>query len=435
MNKKEVLELKRRFKKDEATFTRLVGCYVDCNRNKICKFGGKFLTLEEEEYYKYLEIANKALSGTLGNNLLELSFPMEEEEVGGRQQILMALRESKLEDDGLLDAYYDLVIDTYDHAGNYLILLYHDTYDVMTRTTDNDNLDESEEVYDYLICAICPVDLSKPGLGYLESEQRIGNRVRDWVVGAPDTAFLFPAFTDRSTDIHATLFYTKNTKEPHSEFMANGLGCGVERTATEQKMAFHSIVRNVLGAEDENTEDILMDIQQNLSYMIEEYEETHDEDADTFVLDSDTIGKLLEESNVPEEKASRIEKSVEEAFGDKPPVAEHVIDAKSLVQNEIRLEKKEMESQIATLNLQLTEKNTQLEEKSSQLEERTTQLLEKQEEIETYMAETRNYDVVLHVKPEKTSQIHSSVIDGKKCIVIPMEDDEQATINGVNTQL
>ena len=428
MNKKEILEIKRRFKKEEASFTRLVGCYVDCNKNKICKFGGKFLNLEEEEFYKYLEIANKSLSGTLGNNLLELSFPLQEEEVGGRQQILMALRESKLEDENLLDTYYDLIIDTYDEVGNYLILLFHDSYDVMTRTSDNDNLDESEEVYNYLICAICPVALSKPGLGYLEAEGRIGSRIRDWVVGAPDTAFLFPAFTDRSTDIHATLFYTKNTKEPHSEFMANGLGCGVERTATEQKMAFHSIVRNVLGAEDEHTEDILMDIQQNLSDMIEEYEETHDEDADAFVLDKATLGKLLEESNVPEEKASRIEKSVDEAFGDKAPIAENVIDAKALVQNEIRLEKKEMESQIVTLN-------KQLEDKNSELEERTVQLKEKEEEIETYMAETRNYDVVLHVKPEKANKIHSSVIDGKKCIVIPMEENEQATINGVNTTL
>ena len=427
MNKKEILELKRRFKKDEATFTRLVGCYVDGNRNKICNFGSKFLTLEEEEYYKYLDIANKALSGTYGNNLLDLSFPLGEEEVGGRQQILMALRETKLEDEALLNTYYDLVIDTYDHPGNYLILLYHDTYDVMTRTTDSINLDESEETYSYLICAICPVDLSKPGLGYLENEQRIGNRVRDWVVGAPDTAFLFPAFNDRSTDIHSCLFYTKNTKEPHSEFMANGLGCGVERTATEQKMAFHSIVRNALGAEAEGTEDMLLDIQQNLSYMIEEYEETHDEE-DIFVLDKDTIGKLLEDSNVPEEKAQKIEKSVEEAFGDKLPLAENVIDSKALVQNEIRMEKKEMEDQIVVLNQQLTEKNTELAE-------RTTQLQEKQEEIDNYIAETRNYDVVLHVKPEKANQIHSSMIDGKKCIVIPMDENEQATINGVNTTL
>jgi hypothetical protein len=298
----------------------------------------------------------------------------------------------------------------------------------MTRTSDNDNLDESEEVYSYLICAICPVALSKPGLGYLEEEQRIGSRVRDWVVGAPDTAFLFPAFTDRSTDIHSTLFYTKNTKEPHSEFMANGLGCGIERTATEQKMAFHSIVRNVLGAEDEHTEDILMDIQQNLSYMIDEYEETHDEDADAFVLDKATIGKLLEESNVPEDKINRIEKGVDEAFGSKPPMAENVIDTKALEQNVVRIEKQELQSQVATLSSQLNEKNTQLEE-------RTIQLQEKQEEIDNYKAETKNYDVVLHVKPEKANQIHTSVINGQKCLVIPMNEDEQATINGINTTL
>lgn len=426
MNKKEVLELKRRFKKEAATFTRVCGCYVDGNHNKVCKFGNTFLNLEEDEFYKYLEIANKALSGTIGNNLLELKFPIEEEEVGGRQHILMALRASKLEDENLLDTFYDLVIDTYDHAGNYLIVLFHDAYDVMSWTSDNNNLDESEEVYEYLICAICPVDLSKPGLGFLEEEHRIGPRVRDWVVGAVDTAFLFPAFNDRSTDIHSTLFYTKNTKEPHSEFMANGLGCGIERTATEQKMAFHSIVRNVLGAEDEHTDDVLLDLQQNLSDMIDEYAETHDDDEDVFLLDKEVVTKLLADSDISEEKAAKIEKSVDEAFGEKPPAAENVIDSKALVQNELRVEKMALEDQVGTLTVQLTEKD-------EALAERTSQLIEKQEEIDNYIAETKTYDVVLRVKPEKASQIKSQVINGQKCLVIPMGEDEHATINGVNT--
>lgn len=426
MNKKEVLELKRRFKKEAATFTRVCGCYVDGNHNKVCKFGNTFLNLEEDEFYKYLEIANKALSGTIGNNLLELKFPIEEEEVGGRQHILMALRASKLEDENLLDTFYDLVIDTYDHAGNYLIVLFHDAYDVMSRTSDNNNLDESEEVYEYLICAICPVDLSKPGLGFLEEEHRIGPRVRDWVVGAVDTAFLFPAFNDRSTDIHSTLFYTKNTKEPHSEFMANGLGCGIERTATEQKMAFHSIVRNVLGAEDEHTDDVLLDLQRNLSDMIGEYAETHDDDEDVFLLDKEVVTKLLADSEISEEKAAKIEKSVDEAFGEKPPAAENVIDSKALVQNELRVEKMALEDQVGTLTVQLNEKD-------EALAERTSQLIEKQEEIDNYIAETKTYDVVLRVKPEKASQIKSQVINGQKCLVIPMGEDEHATINGVNT--
>ena len=312
----------------------------------------------------------------------------------------------------------------------------------MTRTRDNINVDESEEVYKYMLCAICPVSLSKPGLGYLEKEQRIGPRIRDWVVGAPDTGFLFPAFNDRSTDIHSTLFYTKNTKEPHSEFMTNGLGCGVERTATEQKMAFHSIVRNVLGAEDESTDDVMLDIQQNLSEMVDEYTETHDDDADPFILDSEAMNKVLNDCHVSEEKISRIEKSVTEAFGDKPPVVENVIDSKALAANEIRVEKLALESQVGELTLELNEKTAQLEEKdsvieekNSQIEERTTQLLEKQEEIDNYVAETKTYDVVLRVKPEKASQIHSQVINGEKCLVIPMKDNENATINGINTTL
>lgn len=413
MNKKEVLEIKRRFKKEAATFQQMVGCYVDGNKNKICKFGGKFLNLEDEEFYKYLEIANKSLSGTLGNNLLNLDFPLQEEEVGGRQQILMALRDSKLSDEALLETYYDLIIDTYDHVGNYLILLFYDVYDVLTRTTDNDNLDESEEAYEYLICAICPVDLSKPGLSYLDDEKRIGPRIRDWVVSAPDTAFLFPAFNDRSTDVHSCLFYTKNTKEPHTEFMTNGLGCGAIRTATEQKMAFTTIVRNALGADREDTEDLILDIQQNLSDMIDEYDETHDDD-EVFVLDKNTMGKLLEASDIPEEKVTKIEKGVEEAFGDQLPPAEHILDAKAVAANSIRLEKMALEDQVGVL---------------------TTQLQDKTEELDHYISETKTYDVVLRVKPEKASQIHSKEIDGKKCIVIPMEENEHATINGVNTNI
>ena len=108
MNKKEILELKRRLKKDACTFTRMCGCYVDADRNKVTTIGETFLNLEDEEFYKYLEIAKKVLSGTVGNNILELEFPAEEEAPGGRQQFLMGLRESALKSDELMDAFYDL---------------------------------------------------------------------------------------------------------------------------------------------------------------------------------------------------------------------------------------------------------------------------------------------------------------------------------------
>lgn len=408
MDKKGVAELKRRFTKENCTFTRLCGCYVDAGKNKVVDLSETFLNLEDEEFYKYLEIAKKTLSGTIGNNLLELNFPLDEEAAGERQQFLLGLRESKLKNPELLERFYDMVIESYDYTGNYLILLFHDAYDVMTKTTDNNALDESEEVFEYLLCAICPVQLSKPGLGYREDENRIGPRIRDWVVSVPDSGFLFPAFTDRSTDIHSLMFYTKDTKAPHAEFMELGLGCGARRTATEQKMTFHSIVKQAYGDDVEKSGEVLMEIQQNLNDLVEEKAELEE---DPVILTPELLTNVMEESGVAPEKAEKIGKTCAEEFAEEAPLAENVVDSKALAANEQIQKEKELVAQVEVLQQQLKEK--QIEEEADEV--------------------VKTYDVVLRVKPEKVSQIKSEIINGQKCLVIPMAEDEHANVNGVNT--
>ena len=354
MNKKDVLELKRRLKKEYCTFTRMCGCYVDIDGTKITKIEETFLNLEDEEFYKYLDIAKKVLSGSIGNNLLELKFPAEEEAAGGRQQILMGLRESKLKNDDLMDTFYDMIIDSYDYVGNYLILIFHDAYDVMTKTSDNDKLDESEEVYEYLLCAICPVNLTKPGLGYREDENRIGPRIRDWVVGAPDTGFVFPAFTDRSTDIHSVMFYTRDTKTPHAEFMESGLGCGAKFTATEKKLTFQNIVKDVIGEDDEESDAMFLDIQGNLSGLIEVPAEDEEEKEPSPLTLTD-IASVLSDSGLSEEQTAVIEKTYEDTFGEDLPSAEHLVDPKLVEANAKRKEKLELVEQVESLKHQLEE--------------------------------------------------------------------------------
>ncbi|NOV58192.1 hypothetical protein B0H71_004437, partial [Clostridium saccharobutylicum] len=140
MRKKDILELKRRLKKDECTFTKMCGCYVNGEKNIILNLKETFLNLREEEFFKYLEIARKTLSGTIGNNILELNFPLNEETIGGKQLSLMELKKSKLKDDDLLDNFYKSIIDSYDYTGNFLILIFHDAYDVLIKTTDNSKL-------------------------------------------------------------------------------------------------------------------------------------------------------------------------------------------------------------------------------------------------------------------------------------------------------
>ena len=411
MNKKDILELKRRFKKESCTFTRLCGCYVDADRNKITTFGETFLNLEDEEFYKYLEIAKKVMSGVIGNNLLELEFPTAEEAPGGRQQFLMGLRESALKSDELMDAFYDLVIESYSYVGNYLILVFHDAYDVMTKTSDNNKLDESEEVYEYLLCAICPVTLTKPGLGYRENE--------NWVVGVPDTGFVFPAFTDRSSDIHAVMFYTRDTKTPHAEFMETGLGCDSKMTATEKKLTFQNIVKEVIGEDDDESAAVFMDIQENLHDMIPVTEDETTE-PEPVIVTSSAIKNVLSESGVSEEQAAVIEKTYGDVFGEELPQAEQLVDPKLVEANGKRKEKLELVKQVANLTQQLEE---------------TRALPLSEQDGENDVPGVKTYDVILRVKPEKVGQIHSQIIGGQKCLVIPMEEDEHAAVNGVNTTI
>ncbi len=425
MNRKDILELKRRLKKDQCTFTKMCGCYVNGEKKPLLEFSETFLSLPEEEFFKYLEISRKVLSGGIGNNLLELNFPLDENFENEKQGLLMQLKKSGLKDDVVLRKLYESIIESYDYEGNFLILVYHDAYDVMTKTTDNIKLDESEEVYEYIMCAICPVSLSKPGLGYFEDDQKIKARVRDWVVGVPTLGFVFPGFIDRSSDVNTLMYYTKNAKDPHHELMESTLGCLPKQTATIQKETFQSIIKNTVSSDDDLSEKVYSDIQENLNDMIEERNEIYeDTDMEPITLSSGEVKNLLIESGVSQEATTKIGASYEENFGKDIPLAENLIDSKLLKANAQKKIEKQLIKKVETLEDKLEEvtKNTE-----SSIDDPTADSLED--------TPSSNYDVVLHVKPDKLTKIKTQFIDGQRCIVVPINDDEEATINGRNDLL
>ncbi|MFU7516779.1 DUF4317 domain-containing protein [Clostridium sp. HCS.1] len=460
MRKKDILELKKRLKKDHCTFTKMCGCYVNGEKHVILKFRETFLNLDEDEYFKYLEIAKKVLSGTIGNNLLELNFPINYDLVNEKQISLMQLKSSQLKDDTLLDSFYDSIIDNYDYTGNFLILIFHDAYDVITKTKDNAKLDESEEVYEYVLCAICPVSLSEPGLRYFDEENKIKARIRDWVVEAPTNGFVFPAFINRSSDVNSIMYYTKNAKDTHPELMENALGCDSKQTATIQKETFQSIIKDSFGSDEKKAEKIFMEVQENLNNMIDEYKAIYEDvDSEPITLKKDDIQNILIESGIPEEVTTKIEKSYEEIFGDDLPLAENLIDSKVLKANEQIKREKHLQKQVEILQNRLEEvkqeaaadkeisesnaddiKNTKenLSDENDNLASEDYTEIDLKEASESDLEESEdknieaNYDVILQVKPEKIPQIKSQIIDGQKCIVIPIDENEQTAINGLD---
>lgn len=372
MIKQEINELKRLYTPSNCSITRICGCYVDGEKNKKTEFKEAFLSLPEEEIFKYFELLRKTLSGTIGKNLLDLEFPLSSEQEGGTQEFLMLLRNSKLKDDALLEEFYDKVIASYEYVGNYLILLIHDAYDVPGKTTDGLTMDDaSDTVYEYLLCCICPVNLSKPGLSYDVVANEFHNRVRDWIVEMPETGFLFPAFNDRASDLHSTLYYTKNPEEPHSEFVDQVLGATLPLTAGSQKETFQALIEETLGQEAEY--EVVKSIHENLTEMIEE----HKEIPEPLMLDKHQVKNLFEKSGVEEEKLADFDQLYDAAAGE---------DTALMVNN------------VAN----------------------------------TRTFEVKTPDVVIRVNPERADLVNTLLIEGKRCLVIEINDHVE--VNGVTVR-
>ena len=373
MNKKEVSEIKKQFTPENCAITRLCGCYVDGEKTKKTELKDAFLSLPEEEIFKYFEIFRKALSGTIGKNLINMEFPLHTEEKGGTQEFLMRLRASRLTDPELLEQFYDKIIASYDYGENYLILLIHAAYDIPGKALDGEEMfDASDETYEYLLCCICPVNLSKPGLAYNTVENCFQNRIRDWVVDMPDLGFLFPAFTDRSTDIHSLLYYTKKPEDLHDVFVEQILGSALPLTAGNQKTGFQSLVENSLG--DECDFEVVKTIHEKLT----ELAQVKKDDPEPPSLDKNEIKSLLVQSGADREKLEDFEMQYESRTGsDLPLLVSNVASTKKF--------------------------------------------------------EIKTPDVVITVNPERTDLVETQVIDGRKYLMIPVDD--RVELNGISVKM
>ena len=370
MTKQEISEIKKLLTQKNCSITRICGCYVDGEKNKKTEFKQAFLALPEEEMFKYFEILRKTLSGTLGKNLLTLEFPLKSEEEGGTQEFLLRLRDSKLKDDALLEEYYDKIIANYEYVGNYLILVVHDVYDVPGKTSDGIEMeDASDEIYEYILTCICPVELSKPGLSYNAEENTFQNRIRDWVVTLPETGYLFPAFTDRSSDIHSALYYSKPGQELKEGFVNELLGCPLPLSAGDQKETFQALIEETLG------EDCGIEVVKNIHDKLTEIAAEHKEEPEPLVLDKNEVKTILADSGVSNEKLEIFDRCYDETAGE------------------------------------------------------TTSLLASNV-MNTRTFEVKTPDVVIKVNPERTDLIETKNIDGRECLVISLGGNIE--VNGIN---
>ena len=226
---------------------------------------------------------------------------------------------------------------------------------------------------------------------------------------------------DHHHDLHDDFFHAVDKLCDLLALLTGGQDARAEEDGDDddrQHVGVDHGLEEVIGEDDDESDAIFMDIQDNLNDLIPVALEDEPEPEPVPVTKS-TISSVLAESGVTEEQAAVIEQTYENVFGEEVPVAEHLVDPKLVEANAKRKEKLELVQQVENLKQQLEE----------------TRALPVGESDEDDVPAVKTYDVILRVKPEKVDQIHSQVIDGRKCLVIPMDEDEHAAVNGVNTTI
>lgn len=326
MNEKEIGEIRRHLRRDRSNMTAIFGCFVNDNKEIIAEYRSSTGIMSENEADKYFAILRKVLSGSVGKNLIDLTFQTSQVAGSPEHELLMKLRESKLQDEELRGELYQKIIDHLALEGNYLILLGCDSYDVPFKSKD-DSLqnDSSDETFSYLICAICPVKQTKPNLHYVPEEKTFHDGAMNQPVSAPELGFLFPAFDNRSTNIYNALYYTHNTKENQEALIEAVFNTPVPKPAAEQKKCFEALLTNALG--DECNLDVVQTVHEQLCERMELHKES--KVPDPLLIDKEILKDVLTSCGVSEAGVSKFSVQYDEAFGFEAELhPKNIIDSK-----------------------------------------------------------------------------------------------------------
>ncbi|MBE6924005.1 MAG: DUF4317 domain-containing protein [Ruminococcaceae bacterium] len=375
MNNKEIGEIRRRVRRDRSNMTAIYGCYVNENKEIISEFQESTGIMPENEAEKYFNLMRRSLSGTIGKNLIDITFKTAQVADSPEHKLLMELRSTRLKEENLRMVFYKKVIETVSLQSNYLILIGCDSYDVPFKSKDDfAQVDASNEVYTYLLCAICPVKQTKPNLHYIPESKEFRDGGMQNIVSAPELGFLFPAFDNRATNIYNALYYTHSPKESHEAFVEAVFNAPIPKPAEEQKKSFEALLTTALD------EDCNMDLVQMVHDQICQRIELHKESKvpEPLLIGKSDVKEVLSCCGVSEEHMAKFSVDYDEAFG--------------------------FEADLHPKNI----------------------INDKRFEIKTP-------DVSIKVAPDRTDLIETRVIGGVKYILICAEEDVE--VNGVSIHI
>ena len=375
MNEKEIGEIRRHLRRDRSNMTAIYGCFVNDNKEIISTFRQSLGMMPENEAEKYFGLLKRSLSGTLGKNLMDLTFKTSQVADSPEHRLLMGLRDSHLEDEQLREDFFNKAIESLQLEGNYLILLGCDKYDVPFKSRDGSSQpDSSDQVYTYVVCAICPVKQTKANLHYVPEEKQFHDGAMAQIVSAPALGFLFPAFDDRSTNIYNALYYSKDTEQNQDDFITAIFNTAIPMPAGEQKKSFEALLTSAL--DDDCKLDVVQTVHDQICQRIALHKES--KVPEPLMIAKEDVQEALTACGVSEPHMAKFNVDYDETFG---------------------------------FDAQLHPKNI----------------------IDNRRFEIKTPDVSIKVAPERSDLIETRVIGGVKYIMINAE--ENVEVNGVSIHI
>ena len=374
MNQREISELRRRWRPEKSAVSRVYGCFVNSARKIVSDLDESLGAMPQEEAEKYLDLLKKALSGTLGKNLIDIVFSTQQVADSEEHRLLSALRTSGLKDREARNAFYQKVIGSLDMGDDsYLLLLACDAYDVPRRGKDGETqADASDEVFTYIVCCVCPVKAGRAELGYFPGDNEF-HYTMGQMVCPPELGFLFPAFDNRTANIYNALFYSRKPDALHQEFIDAVFHTEPPMSAAEQRETFQEVL--VQSLEETCSVGVARSVHERLAERIAQHKES--KDPEPLTVTAQDVGGILLDCGVPQERVEAFREGCDQRFG------------AGTVLNPVNL-------------------------------------------IDAGKFEIRTAQAAVSMDPECSYLVETRVIDGRKYILIPVEEDVEG--NGLPVQ-
>ena len=306
MAKRDIMELQKRMRPEEHNITWVATALVEPDGTVASIHKERLVSMREEEYFKYLsKIKSIFPYKKYGDAVLQVDV---QRGMTALHEYMSDVIKSGMKDDDAISQIIEIAKEAAVSETRHAVIVWNDIYDIIKVDKNNESLNESEETLNYIGCMICPVHMDAEGLAYSATDGKFAAKDREWVMGAPEFAFTWPSFTDRSVNEDAVTIYTNNPADPPHKFITHGFMCKDFWTRTEvQKLFEHAVLRGVDEQADQPR------VLEMFNYKVEQMLET---DANT--LDESQMAAVLSLSGVRVDIAQRIAKSYAKEFHDVP---------------------------------------------------------------------------------------------------------------------